>query len=328
MCFGAWPKATTAKEVLFTEPTYFLPINAYVRAGDTRFDSALEKANSPDIKISTMDSELSSQLASSRFPKAQTVSMPQLSDASTLLLNVASGKADLTFTDGWTAAQFMAQNPGKIQAVQLQTPLRLFGHTIPIARGEYPVCYISVGTLEDWRPDVARFPADLIGKAYDGWDGEFWLDLRQAERLAPAIEARLDLCREKGFKGVDPDNLDGHETDTGFELTSDTQIQFLTWLAAAAHQRGLSIGLKNVPDLAPEISNQFDWIIIEDCHAQSWCGDVTGFIEHGKPVFSIEYTDNKIDFDAACADANKTGHTLVMKHRALDGDYIRRCDPR
>lgn len=137
MCFGAWPKATTAKEVLFTEPTYFLPINAYVRAGDTRFDSALEKANSPDIKISTMDSELSSQLASSRFPKAQTVSMPQLSDASTLLLNVASGKADLTFTDGWTAAQFMAQNPGKIQAVQLQTPLRLFGHTIPIARGEY-----------------------------------------------------------------------------------------------------------------------------------------------------------------------------------------------
>lgn len=194
--------------------------------------------------------------------------------------------------------------------------------------GAYPVCYISVGTLEDWRPDVARFPADLIGKAYDGWDGEFWLDLRQAERLAPAIEARLDLCREKGFKGVDPDNLDGHETDTGFELTSDTQIQFLTWLAAAAHQRGLSIGLKNVPDLAPEISNQFDWIIIEDCHAQSWCGDVTGFIEHGKPVFSIEYTDNKIDFDAACADANKTGHTLVMKHRALDGDYIRRCDPR
>jgi ABC-type amino acid transport substrate-binding protein len=25
--FGAWPKATMAREVLFTEPTYFLPIN-------------------------------------------------------------------------------------------------------------------------------------------------------------------------------------------------------------------------------------------------------------------------------------------------------------
>lgn len=137
MCFGAWPKATTAKEVLFTEPTYFLPINAYVRAGDTRFDDALDKANSSDIKISTMDSELSSQLASSRFPKAQTISVPQLSDASTLLLNVMTGKADITFTDSWTAAAFMAQNPGKLKTVNLQTPLRLFGHTIPIARGEY-----------------------------------------------------------------------------------------------------------------------------------------------------------------------------------------------
>ena len=50
MCFGAWPKATTAREVLFTEPTYFLPINAYVRAGDGRFDHVIEKINAPDVK--------------------------------------------------------------------------------------------------------------------------------------------------------------------------------------------------------------------------------------------------------------------------------------
>ena len=55
MCFGAWPKAVSAREVLFTEPTYFLPINAYVRDGDTRFDGAIEKVNAPSIKISTMD---------------------------------------------------------------------------------------------------------------------------------------------------------------------------------------------------------------------------------------------------------------------------------
>lgn len=149
MCFGAWPKATTAKEVLFTEPTYFLPINAYVRAGDTRFDGALDKANASDIKISTMDSELSSQLASSRFPKAQTISVPQLSDASTLLLNVVTGKADITFTDSWTAAAFMAQNPGKLQAVKLQTPLRLFGHTIPIAKGEYSLLHLLNTATEE-----------------------------------------------------------------------------------------------------------------------------------------------------------------------------------
>lgn len=194
------------------------------------------------------------------------------------------------------------------------------------AQGAYPVCYLSAGTLEDWRPDRAQYPADLIGKAYEGWPGERWLDLRQVKQLAPILEARLDLCRDKGFKGVDPDNLDGHQTDTGFALTTESQIEFLSWLSAAAHQRGLSIGLKNVPDLAPSVSNQFDWIIIEDCHAQGWCADVQGFVENKKPVFSIEYTDSKLDFNAACADAKKRKHILVIKHRGLDGGYIRRCE--
>lgn len=194
------------------------------------------------------------------------------------------------------------------------------------AQGAYPVCYISMGTLEDWRPDRAQYPADIIGKAYENWPGERWLDLRQIEHLAPILEARLDLCRDKGFKGVDPDNLDGHQTDTGFALTATSQIEFLKWLSAAAHQRGLSIGLKNASELAPEISDHFDWIIIEDCHTQGWCADVRGFVENGKPVFSIEYTDNKIDFAAACAEAKKLKHTLVMKHRALDGGYTQRCD--
>jgi len=136
MCFGAWPKAMTAREVMFTEPVYYLPINAYVRVDDRRFDHAPEKINSPDVTISTMDSEISSQLAASNFSQAKTFSIPQLSDASNLLLNVATGKADVTFTDTWTAVAFMKQNPDKLKLVQLDRPLRLFGHTIPVARGE------------------------------------------------------------------------------------------------------------------------------------------------------------------------------------------------
>ena len=137
MVFGAWPKATAAKEVLYTEPTYYLPINAYVREGDNRFDHALDNANAPSVTLSVMDSELSSELARTRFPKAKTLSVSQLSDASTLLLNVATGKADVTFTTSWIAAEFMAKNPGKIKAVPLDHPLRLFGHTIPVGKGEH-----------------------------------------------------------------------------------------------------------------------------------------------------------------------------------------------
>ncbi len=149
MCFGAWPKATIAKEVLFTEPTYFLPINAYVREGDTRFDHAIDKVNAEDITISVMDSELSSELARTRFLKAKTLSVSQLSPAGTLLLNVSSGKADITFTDAWTGSAFMTANPGQIRPVSLDRPLRLFGHTIPVARGEHSlVSLLNTATEE------------------------------------------------------------------------------------------------------------------------------------------------------------------------------------
>ena len=137
MCFGAWPKANLAKQILFSKPVYFLPINAYVRMGDTRFDHSPEKINEQEVIISTMDGELSSELARTLFPHAKTLSVPQLSNASTLLLNVASKKADVTFTDAWTAEAFMEKNPGQLQPVTLDNPLRLFGHTIPVAQGEF-----------------------------------------------------------------------------------------------------------------------------------------------------------------------------------------------
>ena len=136
MCFGAWPKANLAREVMFTEPTYYLPVNAYVRVGDTRFDQAIDKINDPSVTIAVMDSELSSELAATRFTKAKTVSLTQLSDGGMLLLNVATRKADVTFTDAWTGAAYMQKNPGKVRSVPLERPLRLFGHTIPVARGE------------------------------------------------------------------------------------------------------------------------------------------------------------------------------------------------
>ena len=44
------------------------------------------------------------------------------------------------------------------------------------AQGSKVICYISVGSYEDWRPDAAEFPPELLGKDYDGWPGEKWLE--------------------------------------------------------------------------------------------------------------------------------------------------------
>ena len=186
------------------------------------------------------------------------------------------------------------------------------------AQGAKVVCYLNAGAWEDWRPDKDVYPSEVIGAAYAGWPGEHWLDIRQIDALAPILRARLDLCAAKGFDGVDPDNLDGYTNATGFPLTAADQLTFNRWLADEAHQRGLGIGLKNDPDQADSLVTKFDWATTESCLAEGWCDQFSPFIEAGKPVLAIEYTDNDSQTSVFCPRANRLGLDAILKNRELD----------
>ena len=192
------------------------------------------------------------------------------------------------------------------------------------ARGVRVICYLNAGAWEDWRSDSADFPEAVLGWDYTGWPGERWLDIRQIETLAPLITARLELCAAKGFDGVDPDNLDGYTNATGFDLTYNDQLAYNHWLADAAHTRGLGIGLKNDPDQAGELVDIFDWATVESCFNEGWCTDYTPFIEAGKPVFAIEYTDNGMTLTDFCDPAADLSIDALLKHRQLD-DWREAC---
>ena len=60
------------------------------------------------------------------------------------------------------------------------------------ASGGKAICYMSVGSWENWRPDKGRFPKRVLGRDYYGWPGEKWLDVRQLDTLAAY---RRDLLR-------------------------------------------------------------------------------------------------------------------------------------
>ncbi len=185
-------------------------------------------------------------------------------------------------------------------------------------RGRHVICYVSAGSWEDWRPDASQFPPEVIGKDYAGWAGEKWLDIRRIDLLAPILRARFDQCKGKGFEGIDPDNVDGYQNDTGFPLTAQDQLNFNTWLANEAHVRGLSIGLKNDPEQALPLLSYFDWALTEDCFDQGWCDMVSPFIQQLKPVFAIEYTDTGAALDEICPQAKTLQFSLVLKNRELD----------
>lgn len=186
------------------------------------------------------------------------------------------------------------------------------------------ICYVSVGTVEDWRPDAAEFPAEVVGKEYEGWPGERWLDIRRIDVIGPIIEERLDLCAEKGFDGVEADNVDGYANDTGFELTAEDQLAFDRWLADAAHDRGLPIGLKNDAEHAAELVDLFDFAVVEECFAEGSCEAFAPFIELRKTVLVAEYTDSGLDFAAACEQAKEMELSLILKERDV-GPWVERC---
>lgn len=136
MCAGIWPAGARAREMDFTIPVNYVVINTYVRADDNRFDNALEKINSADITVSAMDGEMSSIVAQADFPNAKVLSLPSTASPPQIMLNVADGKADVTFSEAYTAGDFMVNNPGKLKPLPGGELIRVFGNTIAVGEGQ------------------------------------------------------------------------------------------------------------------------------------------------------------------------------------------------
>jgi hypothetical protein len=192
------------------------------------------------------------------------------------------------------------------------------------ANGGKTICYISVGSWENWRPDRGRFPKRVLGRDYYGWPGEKWLDIRQLDVLAPIMEARMDVCKEKGFDAVEPDNMDGYQNRTGFNITYAQQLRYNTFLAEAAHERGLAIAMKNDPDQVEDLVDLYDFAITEDCFEWNWCGEMSPFVDQNKAVLAAEYTDTGARLSRFCPKAEALGFDAILKKRNL-GAWRRSC---
>jgi hypothetical protein len=167
--------------------------------------------------------------------------------------------------------------------------------------GKRVICYVNVGAVENWRPDVEQFPPEVVGEALDGWPGESWLDVRRHEVLEPIMAARLDMCRDAGFDAVEPDNVDGYSHDTGFAITAEDQLRYNRLIARLAHERSLSVGLKNDVGQVGELVGDFDFAVNESCVEEQECDLLRPFIAAGKAVLHVEYTLAPDEFCATTA---------------------------
>jgi chitodextrinase len=177
------------------------------------------------------------------------------------------------------------------------------------AKGAKVICYIDVGTYENFRSDQASFPASVKGSS-NGWPGEQWLDIRQISVLAPILNARFQMCKSKGFDAVEPDNIDGYSNSTGFPLTAADQLTFNRWVATQVHALGMSVGLKNDVDQVSQLVGNFDWALDEQCHEFNECSTLDPFVSAGKTVFITEYTAFN---QSICTSSNAAGYSTIFK---------------
>jgi hypothetical protein len=193
------------------------------------------------------------------------------------------------------------------------------------ALGRRVVCYIDIGSWEQWRPDAGRFPRSVLGRG-DGWPGERWLDVRRLAILKPIMTARLRMCVRKGFDAVEGDLIDGFANHTGFHITARQQLTYDEWFAREAHALGLSAFQKNDPEQARTLQPFFDGELDEQCNQYHECDAFKPYLRAGKPVLNAEYQRSL--YPHFCAADARLGIVGALYGLALNGATFKPCPSR
>jgi hypothetical protein len=189
------------------------------------------------------------------------------------------------------------------------------------AQGKRVICYVDVGTAENWRPDYGRFPASVLGQP-NGWPGERWIDIRRLEVLEPIMTARFQMCREKGFDAVEPDNIEAFSNNSGFPISAQEQLTFNEWVAGEVHSLGMAILQKNDGEQVAALQSRFDGALTEQCNQFHECASFKAYLAAGKPVLNAEYGLSTKRF---CAADNAAGIMGARLNLALNGRRFQPC---
>jgi len=188
------------------------------------------------------------------------------------------------------------------------------------AKGRVVICYFST-QYENWRPDADKFTKAVLGNNLDDWAGEKWVDIRSPV-VRSIMQGRLSLAQNKSCDGVEPDNVDGYQTKTGFPLTAADQINFNRFIASEAHARGLSVGLKNDLDQVKDLVSNFDWILNEECYSYNECDSLSTFVKATKAVFNTEYSGTAAK---VCPYMVQNKYSSLIKNLNLDASIKAQC---
>ncbi len=196
-------------------------------------------------------------------------------------------------------------------------------------QGRFVICYFSAGSFESYRDDAGAFFEEDLGNTLANFGQERWLNTR-SNNVREIMKSRMESAVSKGCDAVEPDNMDGHINDSGFELTAEDTVDYSIFIAEYARSLGLYVGMKNNVGLAGQLQPYFDFAINESCYRFSECTKLSPFYNAKKAIFHVEYLsvadvgDGKLD--TVCAQTKPLGISTIVLPVALNDAYRFSCN--
>jgi hypothetical protein len=189
------------------------------------------------------------------------------------------------------------------------------------AEGRRYLCYLSAGSLEEFRDDAQEFPQQVIGEPLNRFPEERWLDVR-APVVRELMARRIEALARAGCDGVPPSSLSVHAADSGFALTVDDTLDYARWVAERIHAAGMSAGLTAPAALTSELWPTFDFGLAIACLEGTRCAEFAVFEQAGKPVLHVELGDEDSAIQI-CNDAQPLGFLPLVTSPSFNGQSVR-----
>ncbi len=133
--------------------------------------------------------------------------------------------------------------------------------------------------------------------------------------MASVVGGWVDGCAARGYRAVEPDNLDSWTRSHGL-ITRGQAVAFARLLTARGHRDHLAVAQKNTAELAPRGRVVgFDFAVAEECQVFNECDAYTA--AYGTHVIEVEYTDNGRDAIATACRVRHGRVSIVLRDRQL-----------
>jgi len=176
------------------------------------------------------------------------------------------------------------------------------------------LCYLSVGTLESYRPyfkNQIKADKKAFKKKYRGlvmgrmrhFRDEKYFDVRKIDKLMPIMKERMVELKEKGCDAIETDNVDCYQArECGGQWKNKTRryklrqsAQYAIRIAETAHELGMPILLKNSLSMYnyPGILDVYDGASVESCVIYGECEILSVWGMMDRLVIGSEYRNQR-----------------------------------